>query len=67
MNTVAASGAEVGADEAVACGSADAAPAAADLHLQFHHALWLLAGVVGEGHREVDGETCTASILAHRA
>jgi hypothetical protein len=50
-------GGQVGADQAVAGGGADAAPAAADLHLEFDHALWLLAGVGGERHGEIDGES----------
>jgi hypothetical protein len=44
-------GAQVGTDEAVAGGGADAAPAAADLHLELHHALGLFGGVVQANRR----------------
>src|SRR5690242_19588966 len=46
-------GAQVGTDEAVAGGGADAVPAAANLHLELDRALGLFGGVAGEGYGEV--------------
>ena len=51
VDAVVAGGAEVGADEAVPGGGADAAPAAADLHLELDHALRLFGGVVRPSRR----------------
>ena len=51
-----AGGSQVGTDEALAGGGADAASAAADLHLELDHALGLFGGIAGERHGEVGRE-----------
>jgi hypothetical protein len=56
MYAVVAGGGQVGTHEAVAGRGTYAAPAAADLHLEFDHPLRLLTWVVGERYGEADGE-----------